>query len=100
MRRGKSPPSLMPMPRPCGSGSRLIVDATNASGAAGRKCGKTCVRRAMQVATQSSTLSDALAIELAQGWPMQLREEPQANVDRYDRLRGNDADTAGAGVSP
>ena len=50
--------------------------------------------------TQGSTLSDALAIELAQGWPMQLREEPQANVDRYDRLRGNDADSAGAGVSP
>ena len=49
---------------------------------------------------RSRTLSDALAIELAQGWPMQLREEPQANVDRYDRLRGNDADTAGAGVSP
>lgn len=33
-------------------------------------------------------LSDALASELTQGWRLQLREEPLANVDRYDDLRG------------
>ena len=43
-------------------------------------------------ANQASNLSDALASELAnelaQSWPLQLREEPLANVDRYDDLRG------------
>ena len=29
-----------------------------------------------------------VAVELARGWPLQLREEPLANVDRYDDLRG------------
>ena len=43
-------------------------------------------------ASHASNLSDALASELAnelaQSWPVQLREEPLANVDRYDDLRG------------
>ena len=43
-------------------------------------------------ASHASNLSDALANELAnelaQSWPLQLREEPLANVDRYDDLHG------------
>ena len=43
-------------------------------------------------ANHASNLSDSLASELAnelaQGWPLQLREQPLANVDRYDDLRG------------
>lgn len=37
--------------------------------------------------TDQTSLNTALASELAQGWPLQLREEPLANVDRYDDLR-------------
>ena len=37
--------------------------------------------------TAPANLGDALAAELKQGWPLQLREEPLANVDRYDELR-------------
>lgn len=37
--------------------------------------------------TASANLGDALAAELKQGWPLQLREEPLANVERYDDLR-------------
>jgi hypothetical protein len=34
-----------------------------------------------------ANLHEALASELARGWPVQLRAQPQANVDRYDDLR-------------
>jgi transposase len=37
--------------------------------------------------TASANLGEELAAELRQGWPLQLREEPLANVDRYDDLR-------------
>jgi len=37
--------------------------------------------------TVPANLGDALAAELKQGWPLQLREEPVGNVDRYDDLR-------------
>ena len=44
--------------------------------------------------TAPANLGDALAAELKQSWPLQLREEPLANVDRYDDLR-NPGSTAG-----
>lgn len=37
--------------------------------------------------TAPANLHEALASELASGWPLQLREEPLANLDRYDGLR-------------
>ena len=37
--------------------------------------------------TAPNNLGDTLARELAQGWPLRLQEEPQANVARYDGLR-------------
>ena len=36
-----------------------------------------------------ANLGDTLAREWAPGWPLQLREEPLANVDRYDGLRNH-----------
>jgi transposase len=47
-----------------------------------------------------SNLGDALAAELKQGWPLQLREEPLANVDRYDDLRSPGPTTPTSEVSP
>ena len=43
--------------------------------------------------TVPNNLSDTLARELAQGWPLRLQEEPQANVARYDGLRMRQADS-------
>ena len=43
--------------------------------------------------TVPNNLGDTLARELAQGWPLQLQEEPQANVARYDGLRALRTDT-------
>ena len=43
--------------------------------------------------TVPNNLGDTLARELAQGWPLQLQEEPQANVARYDCLRMLNADS-------
>ena len=43
--------------------------------------------------TVPNNLGDTLARELAQGWPLQLQEEPQANVARYDGLRMRHADS-------
>ena len=44
-----------------------------------------------------ANLNQALAAELeslgAQGWPLQLQEEPQADVARYDGLRAGHADS-------
>ena len=37
--------------------------------------------------TAPNNLSETLARKLAQGWPLRLQEEPQANVARYDGLR-------------
>ena len=53
--------------------------------------------------TVPNSLGDTLARELAQGWPLRLQEEPQANVARYDGLRALHAQTnthtqAGEGV--
>jgi hypothetical protein len=36
-----------------------------------------------------ANLHEALAHELSKGWPVQLYEEPLANVDRYDDLRSS-----------
>jgi hypothetical protein len=38
----------------------------------------------------AANLGEALAHELA-SWPLKLQVEPQANVDRYDRLRAPSA---------
>ena len=43
--------------------------------------------------TVPNNLGDTLARELAQGWPLKLQEEPQANVARYDGLRALHAHT-------
>jgi len=39
--------------------------------------------------TASANLGDTVAAQLRQGWPLQLRQEPLANVDRYDALRNH-----------
>jgi transposase len=44
-----------------------------------------------------ANLHEALADELARGWPVQLRVEPLANVDRYDDLRSSNSTN---GVKP
>jgi len=40
-----------------------------------------------------TNLGDAVAMTLAHRWPLQLREEPLANVDRYDSLRNQPSAT-------
>lgn len=50
--------------------------------------------------TAPANLADALAAELKHGWPLQLREEPLANVDRYDDLRSHGPATPTSEVSP
>jgi hypothetical protein len=41
----------------------------------------------------AANLNETLAARLKEGWPLQLQEEPQANVARYDTLRGLHAQT-------
>lgn len=41
----------------------------------------------------AANLNETLAAQLKEGWPLQLQEEPQANVARYDTLRGLHAQT-------
>jgi len=50
--------------------------------------------------TVPANLGDALAQELKQGWPLKLREEPLANVDRYDDLRSPGPTTPTSEVNP
>ncbi len=45
-------------------------------------------------------LTIELASELASGWPLQLREEPLANLDRYDGLRVLNAPAHANEVTP
>ena len=47
-----------------------------------------------------TNLHEALASELASGWPLQLREEPLANLDRYDGLRVLNAPAHANEVTP
>ena len=54
----------------------------------------------LKSSTAPANLGDALAAELKQGWPLQLREEPLANVDRYDDLRNLDPTTPTNEVNP
>ena len=41
----------------------------------------------------AANLNETLAARLKEGWPLQLQEEPQANVARYDALRALHAQT-------
>ena len=41
----------------------------------------------------AANLNETLAARLKEGWPLQLQEEPQANVARYDGLRVRQADS-------
>ncbi len=54
----------------------------------------------LKSSTAPANLGDALAAELKQGWQLQLREEPLANVDRYDDLRNLDPTTPTNEVNP
>ena len=45
-------------------------------------------------------LTIKLASELASGWPLQLPEEPLANLDRYDGLRVLSAPAHASEVMP
>ena len=67
-------------------------------GSLGIKAGK--VPWAVAVTNTVKPLGAALAAELKQGWPLQLREEPLANVDRYDDLRSPMPTTPTSEVNP
>lgn len=54
----------------------------------------------LKSSTAPANLGAALAAELKQGWPLQLREEPLANVDRYDDLRSPMPTTPTSEVNP
>ena len=41
----------------------------------------------------AANLNETLAARLKEGWPLQLQEEPQANVARYDSLRARHVDS-------
>lgn len=63
---------------------------------AGKPSGRACSERTgprLKGNTVPNNLGDTLARELAQGWPLRLKEEPQANVARYDGLRALHTDT-------
>ena len=54
----------------------------------------------LKSSTAPANLGAALAAQLKQGWPLQLREEPLANIDRYDDLRSPMPTTPTSEVNP